>query len=127
MTTEEMIKQLLNDLSTKQQLLGVYQDELARRRAEIENRIKPELDALHDELEPQLTVAQFDVQQAQEAVRLAVLEYGKSVKGDALHAVYTKGKTTWDGAKLDGMAAIIPQLNEAKKIGQPSVSIREVK
>jgi hypothetical protein len=47
-------------------------------------------------------------------------------KGKYFMAVYVKGKTTWDGKKLDGMMSIIPALKDARKVGDPSVTIRRV-
>lgn len=52
---------------------------------------------------------------------------GLSVKGSKLHAVFNKGRVTWDGSKLDGLMIAIPQLKEARKEGEPSVTIRSVK
>lgn len=127
MATEQDILDALSDLSAKQQIASIYADEFQRKHDSILLGVKPQLDALAEELEPSMTIAAFDVQQAEAKVKALVLEYGKSVKGEALHAVYTKGKTTWDGAKLDGMVSLIPQIADARKTGQPSVSIREVK
>ena len=127
MTTEETIKAALADLAAKQQIATIYADEFQRRHDSILLGVKDELDALAVEMEPKMTMAAFDAQEAERAVKSLVLELGKSVKGDTLHAVYAKGKTTWDGAKLDGMVSLIPQIADARKTGQPSVSIREVK
>lgn len=127
MTTEETIKAALADLAAKQQIATIYADEFQRRHDSILLGVKDQLDALAVEMEPKMTMAAFDAQEAERAVKSLVLELGKSVKGDTLHAVYAKGKTTWDGAKLDGMVSLIPQIADARKVGQPSVSIREVK
>ena len=51
---------------------------------------------------------------------------GKSVKGKVFHAVYVKGRVSWETDKLDGMCALIPQLREARKEGAPSVTIRKI-
>lgn len=59
-------------------------------------------------------------------VKTAVLAEGETIKGGALQAVYAKGRVTWDGKKLDGMMSLIPQLEDARKVGEPSVSIRKV-
>lgn len=58
--------------------------------------------------------------------KTAVLAEGATVKGGALQAVYAKGRVTWDGKKLDGMMSLIPQLEDARKVGEPSVTIRKV-
>lgn len=56
-----------------------------------------------------------------------VLASGETAKGEHYMAVWNKGRTTWDSKKLDGMASIIPQLNDARKVGEPTVSFRSVK
>lgn len=61
------------------------------------------------------------------AVTNVILENGASVAGKTLHAVFSKGRTTWDTQKLEGYAIAHPELKELKKVGKPSVSIREVK
>ena len=127
MATESEILEALSDLSAKKQIADIYADEFKRRHDEIILKVKPELDALAEELESKMLVSGVDMGNAEAKVKALVIEYGKSVKGELLHAVYAKGKTTWDGAKLSGMVAIIPQIAEACKVGQPSVSIREVK
>lgn len=89
--------------------------------------VQDDLDALEVEMKPYLRQCQETLSITEAAAKSAVLEVGSTVKGDKLMFVYAKGKTTWDGWKLEGMASIVPALNDAKKVGQPSVSIREVK
>lgn len=61
-----------------------------------------------------------------EQVKQAVIENGESAKGSFLHAVYAKGRVSWDSRKLEGLMMVIPQVAEARKIGDPSVSIRKI-
>ena len=61
-----------------------------------------------------------------EQVKAAVLAGGASVKGSYLHAVYAKGRVSWDNRKLEGLMMVIPQVAEARKEGEPSVSIRKI-
>lgn len=58
------------------------------------------------------------------AIRAEVLSRGKSIKGEHISAVYTKGRTTWDSKALTGYAAAHPELEEFKNIGEPSVAIK---
>lgn len=53
-----------------------------------------------------------------------VLAAKESVKSPEVVAVYCRGRVSWDGRKLDGMMALIPQLSEARKVGDPTVSFR---
>lgn len=56
----------------------------------------------------------------------ATIEHGSSVKGAVFHAVYVPGRVTWNTDKLDGMAEIFPQLKSARKVGDPSVTVRPI-
>lgn len=62
----------------------------------------------------------------EQAIKYEVIANGASVKGDYLHAVYTKGRTTWDTKSLDGYAVAHPEIEPFRKVGEPSVSIRKV-
>ena len=68
----------------------------------------------------QIAVMKMQIQQA-------VLEIGKTVRGSALMAVYSKGRVTWDTRALDGFAAAYPELLPFRRQGEASVTFREVK
>lgn len=55
------------------------------------------------------------------------LALGETVRGDALMAVWSKPRVTWDGRALDGYLAAHPELAPFRHVGQPSVSIRSVR
>ena len=59
-------------------------------------------------------------------VKQAVISEGQTVKGNYLQAVYMKGRVSWDTKTLEGLAIVMPKLLDAKKEGDPSVSIRRV-
>lgn len=61
-----------------------------------------------------------------EEIKSAVKEFGASVKGDTLHAVFSKGRVSWDDKALQGYAVAHPELAEFRKQGDPSISIRKV-
>ena len=82
-----------------------------------------EIDA---EYGPMIEAAEKNAAELEEQIKAAVIAEGASVKSTWLHAVYTKGRVTWDGKKLDGMMALLPGLEAARKVGEPSVSIRKV-
>lgn len=55
------------------------------------------------------------------------LALGETVRGDALMAVWSKPRVTWDGKILEGYVIAHPELAAARHTGQPSVSIRPVR
>ena len=59
-------------------------------------------------------------------VKEEVKKSGASVKGQFLHAVYAKGRVTWDSKGLDGLIVAVPQLAQFRKEGEPSVSLRKI-
>ena len=60
-------------------------------------------------------------------VKQDVLSYGSSVKGLHLHAIWNKGRVSWDTKSLDGYATAHPELLPFRREGEPSVSIRSAK
>lgn len=51
---------------------------------------------------------------------------GETVKGKYFMAVYVKGRTSWNNDMLDGMISLVPQLEKARKVGDPSITLRKV-
>jgi hypothetical protein len=69
---------------------------------------------------------QAEIAALENEIKTVVLLDGSSVKGKFIHAVYNKGRVSWDGKLLDGMAKLIPQLEAARKVGEPTVSLRRL-
>ena len=65
------------------------------------------------------------IKELETAIKPLVIQHGETVKFGKIQAVYTKGRTSWDTDKLEQIASTHPVVNDAKKIGQPSVSIRK--
>jgi len=128
--TEELIKQMLSERKC-----------LLDERCEIERQFYEEFNAC---MPPELKDAMTEVERKQDEVRAkwdarrgceeldaisaAIQEQavtlGKSVKYDAGQVVFYHGRVTWDSKKLDGMMALIPQLGEARKVGEPYAVIK---
>ena len=86
--------------------------------------IRAELEAIDAEFAEKAEGAQLNIAELEANIKHCVLEYGSTVKGNYLMAVWNKPRTTWDSKKLEGMIAIIPQIAKARKIGEPTVTIR---
>ena len=59
-------------------------------------------------------------------IKSAVLQGGGAIKSEHYQAVFVKGRITWDTKKLDGISILIPELSQAKSVGEPTVQIRRV-
>ena len=67
------------------------------------------------------------VSELQEQIKAEILSRGTSVKGAYLHAVFMKGRVSWDSKMLEGFALAHPVILQAKAEGKPSVTIRKAK
>lgn len=96
--------------------------------AEIETILTPEIRAEIEKIGLKWAekIAEFQSlkEQLEAEVTAEVLTVGETVKSPEVMAVWNKARVSWDGKKLDGMMALIPQLSEARKVGDPTVSFR---
>jgi hypothetical protein len=125
--SESRIKSFLDTLADVQDDIRDFE---AQRAAALQIALAPvqaELNAIEASFAEQLQHLRDTESEVQAAVKAAVLKHGESVKGSALHAVYAKGRTTWDAKLLDGYAVAHPEVNVFKKVGEPTVSIRAAK
>jgi len=100
----------------KQKLIdGILTDEIKAKIAEIEAEFKPQSEGLTQ-----------NISALESEVKTDVVTLGESVKGNVLHAVYTKGRITWDTKGLEGVLVNQPELAKFRKEGDPSVSIRRI-
>lgn len=107
-----------SDLDSKKQALidEILTHEIKQALDDVDAEFRPLYQALNDDqavIEPQL--------------KYTVIQEGKTVKGKTHMAVYSKGRVSWDTKMLEGLAMVIPQVGEARKDGDPSVSIRLIK
>ena len=122
---ENEIKQKLDQLAEfhaqrdvamleKQALLDeIYTAEIKLRMAEIEAEFAGKTEAVNE------NIAALEAE-----IKQAVVAHGASVKGTVFHAVFAKGRVSWDTKSLDGYATAHPELLSFRKEGEPSVSIR---
>ncbi len=97
------------------------------RRAAILEKVKAELDALDAEYAPLFAAAAERRTALEEAIKNDVLNWGASVRGSQWHAVYYRGRVTWDTHGLEVYAAVHPEVNAFRKEGEPTVVLRAVK
>lgn len=117
----------LNELSEIQAATDVARVDYEARRAEIMRAVQVELDALEAEFEPLFEASRERSAALTEEIKRLVVEAGASVKGAHLHAVYTRGRVTWDTRGLDKFALSHPEVAQYRKQGEPGVSLRNVK
>jgi len=125
MKDSEVIKKL-DELAKIRELHANFQQELD----ELEDQAFlncPDLNGRRHEICVELEALEPRKLGTTKIITKVILEKGESVKSEKLQAIFSKGRTTWDTKSLNGYALAHPELNELKKAGKPSVSIREVK
>jgi hypothetical protein len=100
----------LSELYAKRDLLNLKQ------KAAEDAVITPEIQALTEQ-----------IAETEAVVKEQTLTIGETQKGQFLQAVYMSGRVSWDTKGLEGLAIVIPEINNLKKIGEPSVTIRSNK
>ena len=123
MTTHEK----LNALADLHDIVNAAKTLLDERKAFLMAPVNDAIERAEAEYQTAIGTAANEAWELQQEIAAEVKEAGASVKGDALQAVYTKGRTSWDSKMLVGFALAHPEINDAKKVGKPSVSFREVK
>jgi hypothetical protein len=116
----------LHQLSEMKAAADALRLEYEARRTEIMKPIQDELAALELEFAPLTDTLTQNITELELAVKQGVLQYGTSVKGDRLQAVFARGRVTWDTQNLDLYARAHPEVNRFRKVGTPSVSLRVV-
>jgi hypothetical protein len=124
---ETEIKQALDDLANlraahdaitlqKQALVdSVMTPEIRAKLADIDAEFLGKHEAINDKANP-----------LEAEIKQAIIENGASVKGTFLHAIFMKGRVTWDAKALDAYAYTHPQIMGWRKEGEPTCSLRGV-
>lgn len=96
----------------------------------IDQVLTPEIKAKIAEIEAEFAgkteAANANIAALTKEVKGMVILAGESIKADHLHAIFVKGRTSWDTKVLDRYANAHPEILIARLEGDPSVSIRKV-
>jgi hypothetical protein len=117
----------LEELSEVQAAADMTRQDLEAKRAEILKSVQAELDALDAEFAPLLAAAEARLEALKEEIKSDVLEHGASVRGGRFQAVFSRGRITWDTHALEAYAEEHPEVNDFRREGSPSVSLRMTK
>jgi len=100
--------------------------DLEEKRQAILEPVREQLDDLEAEYRGKLDSVTTHKAALEGVIKDAVKKLGETVRGSNLMAVFSKGRASWDGKKLDGFAKAHPEISEFKTVGDPSVSFRNI-
>ena len=125
--TEQTALELLNTLAMHQQDLDNLVDNLeTKKRNLIPVEVLEEQAEIDAKSLYKIEFARNQIADLRSQVEMAVIQEGHTVKGDMLMAVYNKGRESWDGKLLAGFALAHPEIEAARKVGNPTISIRKI-
>ena len=116
----------LDELTNCRDRLTVVRLEYEAKREAVLDKVRAELDALEAEFSPERAQLAVRSVELEDRVRLNVLALGLSVKATSLHAVFSKGRISWDSKGLEGFMVAHPEIGAFRKEGQAGVTIRTV-
>jgi hypothetical protein len=121
------ITELLDQISDYQAMVDVITlDKQNALDAIYTPEIKAQLEAIEAEYAGKTETATAKITDLTAEVKDRVIAEGATVKGSHLMAVYVKGRESWDGKLLSGYAVAHPEILTARKVGEPSITIRKV-
>lgn len=91
----------------------------------IPKKIKAKLEDIDAEFDSTIENLEQQVKAIEEEIKQDVLNNGESAKGTKVQFVYTTGRVTWDNKKMEVLLESIPELNIARKAGNPYVSVKK--
>lgn len=124
MTTEDKME-LYYSKREQLQLLDMKEKE------EIDTVLTPEILAQVENIRAKYKdtkeAVSFELGVLEQEIKADALSRKCTIKSPNVMAVWAKGRTSWDGKLLEGMAKLEPKLLAARKEGEPTVSIRFIK
>lgn len=118
---------LLDQLAELKAASEVTRLDFDAKRRSILAQVQVELDELDSEYNPLFETVSERIALLESEIKQLVLTGKTSVKGSSLHAVYMSPRVSFDVKQIEGYALAHPEINAMKKLGEPSVQIRNVK
>jgi hypothetical protein len=116
---------MLADLRSAADVLSANRQDLID--SVLGQELKGKLTDIDTEFSTKIAEANEKATALEAEVKQAIIDHGASVKGAYIHAIWVKGRESWDGKLLSGFAIAHPEILTARKVGDPSVSLRAVK
>ena len=110
----------------RSQMDSIVLQENEASKAAIPDELRKTLDDIEVEFSERMDVISELVTGLEKEIKADVLVNRASVKGICLHAIWNKGRVSWDNKALDGYMVAHPELEKLRKQGKPSVTIRSI-
>jgi hypothetical protein len=89
--------------------------------------VQVEIETVKEEYKIETAAVQKKITELKEQIKTGVLFLGGTVKTEFKQAIWNKGRISWDSKGLQGFEVAHPEISVFKKVGNPTVSFRDVK
>ena len=139
------IKAALAEIDHQRALANAYriakEKEISERiqaiKAEVQANAESQTKAVYDAIEARKhdieaefsgknEAADTNIKALEAEIKAAVKELKCSVKASHFNAVYVSGRITWNTDKMEAWRVAYPFLNDARKEGEPSITLRRI-
>ena len=125
MDDHQKIRLLLDSLAEKRALQEIIRmDKEKARDSVLTAEVRQALADIDAEFADGEEAAAISVTSLEDVIKTTTLEIGETVKAESLYAVYSKPRISWDTKGLAGFAVAHPEIEQFRKVGKPSISIR---
>ena len=124
--SEAIVRKLdeLGELKAEADLLKIKKQELID--SILTTEVKRQLAEIDEETAPQFENINKRLGEIEASIKTDVIQFGKSVKGNSLQAVWNKGRVKWNDSGLMQYLSMHPEIAYLREVGNPSVAIRKV-
>lgn len=120
---EEKHAELLGQIRSRKQAI---QSEIEQETRDVYKQIEQRKTDIEIEFSGKAEDVEANIKKLEAEIKADVKATGASVKGKFFHAVYVKGRVTWNTDKMDAWLVDHPFLKDARKEGEPSITLRKV-
>ena len=114
----------LGELSAQEDWLRIKKQEMID--SVLTPEIKQQLSDIDAETAPEFEAITEKKKELEANIKDSVIRIGESVKGAVYHAVWSKGRVSWNDNGLMQYLSVHPEIAYLREVGNPSVSIRKV-
>jgi hypothetical protein len=119
-----MLQGKLSQLATARRRLDALRELVEAKKQEVLKPVEVELAELEARYSGQLEQESQIVADIEAEVKADVFTVGHSVRAEGVQVIYYRPRVTWDSKGLARYAETNPEVEQFRKVGQPSVSLR---
>ena len=124
---KKAVEALLDALAESEALRDKLRLDRAKAEDVVMEPVRRALEDIEAEYKPNEDLVEQTIADLKKQIMEATVKLGETVKGAHKVAVFYSGRITWDTKPLEGLAAVHPELNRFKRVGEPYAVVQNAK